>query len=651
MNDAPFLKRAWGWGVSALLFAVFFLRLLVLPATVVDDTHDLSSHATFEYYFEHGFQWGVDVIQNVGPLGFLHYADSYAGIVRGRLVFEFLWAAVLAAMILSARRLFGNAGYRAVWLLAVFAALSAEESLLRTEVAPYLFLVLTAYFLFTEEARGPWRPAHVLFMLGLAVLSLMKSAHFTLSLALVGAYAVQKAMDRDLRPALANLLCFGLFLAATWVLAGQRLANFPRFARSVFAFTSGYSEGMTFYEHPLMTLLGAGLGVFLLAACAYRLARSGLRGTGLCGFLAFCTFVAWKHGFVRADVHMYTFLDYVLFASVPVFLADRPDRPAGPGALERRGRLYAYLLCLALCWAPLSLDYGPSPVVKFRQGVDEIRARLAALRHYPAYVAALDQRLEDNRRRMALDSFRPIVGDARVDCLGKRPAALVLGGFNYRSRPMPISFATFNEELLRRNAEFFADPRTAPDYVVAQIDTIDRRLVAQDDSMAKREILYRYRPRAEEKDSVLLERRSGAGSPAGAPLGEPRAFRLGEEVPVPDADRGWLWARVDVRYTRLGRLVSFLYKPPRISIELIDERGERRLAKLVPGMARAGFLLEPLIENNADLLRAYGEGQGAAPTPPRVKAFRVVVAKPRARPLVAEDVTVSFERLPSPAAR
>src|SRR5687768_10104549 len=68
----------------ALLFVLLLVTLVQVPREAYDVGHDSSSHATFEYYAAHGFQFGRDVYQNTGPLGYAHYAYTHVGLLPGR---------------------------------------------------------------------------------------------------------------------------------------------------------------------------------------------------------------------------------------------------------------------------------------------------------------------------------------------------------------------------------------------------------------------------------------------------------------------------------------------------------------------------------------------------------------------------------------
>src|SRR5262249_62137681 len=80
-----------------------------------------------------------------------------------------------------------------------------------------------------------------------------------------------------------------------------------------------------------------------------------------------------------------------------------------------------------------------------------------------------------------------------------------------------------------------------------------------------------------------------------------------EEVAVPGD--GPVWASLRIDQTLLGRLQALLYRLPPITVELTLADGEHPLFRLVPAIARSGFLLSPLIVDHggfAALLRRDG---------------------------------------------
>ncbi len=79
-------------------------------------------------------------------------------------------------------------------------------------------------------------------------------------------------------------------------------------------------------------------------------------------------------------------------------------------------------------------------------------------------------------------------------------------------------------------------------------------------------------------------------------------YRLGEEVALPVSPNGFAWATLDLEPTLAGRLASFLFRPPLLTITIRYANGRVDHFRLVSALARAGFLLTPSILNTADML-------------------------------------------------
>ena len=63
------------------------LTLVLIPTTIskfvygVIDVHWLGSEAAYDYWINNKFLWGETIIQNIGPLGFIHFPLSFTGIM------------------------------------------------------------------------------------------------------------------------------------------------------------------------------------------------------------------------------------------------------------------------------------------------------------------------------------------------------------------------------------------------------------------------------------------------------------------------------------------------------------------------------------------------------------------------------------------
>src|SRR5262249_3674582 len=76
-----------------------------------------------------------------------------------------------------------------------------------------------------------------------------------------------------------------------------------------------------------------------------------------------------------------------------------------------------------------------------------------------------------------------------------------------------------------------------------------------------------------------------------------------------------------VKPSRRGRLKKHLYKPAPLLIQLRTGDDQYYTYRLIPDMARTGFLINPLLMTNTDLIRLYGPDAGK-----QVVAFRIRLA-------------------------
>jgi len=604
--------------VAAALLLV--LTLLEFPSVPYDVYHDLSSSASLEYFATHGVQFGTELVQNVGPLGWVHYGYGYAGYLHAeKLVLKSLARVVLAVLVLwSCTRLRSRAA-RVVWLLAFVVLLPIGSEMISLDVNEawaYLSAYLSGLVLLgLPKGRGSaLRAAPALFFL--AFLALTKHTLLVVSAFIVLAVVFDRLRRCEGRRALALALPYAGFLVLIWVLAGQRLANLPEFALGVLRFTEGYNEALGLPAVPPSTSLGlvalGGLAALILSRAVRRtqsLAKSAID--------AFFVFLVWKHAFVRADVeHVNIFFYTAVFLALLFGLAferrSEPGREAEPGAasasLAVASASVALFCTLALFASIPEANYRITRVTGLWSG------NLEWLVSTGRRSKDLARGLEDRKQQFALPEVRDRVGGASIDFFGFEAGWLLLNDLAYAPRPMPITFAAANAPLLRRNEAFYRDPSRAPQYILARLGSIDERLVPLDDGLALGAILDNYHPSVLHDDLLLLER-SGSREireRAERPLLQEKEIGFDEPLSLAAFLGHWTWLEVEVQPSLLGRARALALRPAPVRIVLsVEGRVHPEPRKFVTSMGRAGFLISPLIESSRDLLAAYTIGASA----------------------------------------
>jgi hypothetical protein len=613
----------------AAAFLILAFHFLEFPFGAYDTGHDLSSAAAFAYYTAKDFQFGVDVYQNAGPLAHVHHSYVYSGLLHGpRVLVKCLLRVALAGLVLWAVSRFGRPLLGLAWL-ASFVVLypigddSDWPYVDTNEGFAYLTVYLGGLLLLSGSGREGARrwAAEAAVLAILSGLALMKHTLLVLSVGVVGVASLAQAA-RGERADAARLLVVAVgSITLAWRLTGQQLVHLPDYLRGVFWFAQGYNEAMALPAPPVLGGLAAGVVLLMMGASVWNGARGGISPWLALVNVSF-GFVLWKHAIVRADAaHLSLFFLTAIYCGLLFCFAS--DLPSRAGAAPRvGGRLAAgtavplVLLSLAGLWL----------------GVPECQYRPQRLavhwRHNAAWLAApaarraeLEAELRAARERHELPRVKALVGGSSIDQFGYQPGWVLLNGLAYRPRPMPISFAASNAALLERNAAFYRGVR-APEFVLSRVGAIDGRLAAQDDGLALAALFECYHPVLREGPVVLLRKNPLAERLRAEwrPLRELRV-RQGEAVPVADLATPFVWTSVRMEPTWLGRLRSLLYQPAAVRITVDLAEGGRQARRFVTSMGETPFLIDPLIEDNADLLDAY-LGRSAK----RVRSFSVGAA-------------------------
>lgn len=631
-------SRAWLLPAGVILAAFFFSPV----SAVMDTLLDSSNYSSYTYFAAHRFQYGPEVVPMSGPFGYVMYGSVYNGLLFWtRWGLQLACGAAFAAMLLWFFHRSRNSAWRWVWL-----ALVVVFSPLMEDLQFEWMILLSGLFLLQRPPVAPPRRWILVVAAGLAFLSLIKGTHLVLSVATLGVVVVHHAAHRDWRRV---ALTIGGYLASFlifWLIAGQDPLHIPSFLRGTLALTSGYNEAMSLDEAPITLAHGLAAAGLLALALAWGFWHRRNTPAMLATTLLFAgvSFVKWKHGFVRADGHIYIFHHYVTVAVVLWYLAAF----AGPrGSDQPTGRRVALGLMLAGLVAGLWVEGAGQSVRRLAWLVETwhpARLKLVAdqLLHPAAAKARFDRQLGEVRDIQVMSLTQQAVDRRSIDLFGIQHGIIPLNGLNYHPRPMGGgAFNAYNRYLMEANRDFIRDPARRPDFYLLRYETIDERLGTQDDGPTLIEILSHYRPTLIERGHLLLKL---ADEPQPAEL-QPLSrltVHFGEFTQVPTVpDDQLLVARFTIAPTLLNRLRTFLYKAPLVFISI---KGEGIQApdsrRFIPGMVSNPFLFSPAIEDNSDLAYLYTRQPGK-----RVTGFTLFSTHPGQW---QDPVTVEFFTTPRP---
>lgn len=619
-----------------ILGLCLWLCFVKLPVAAPRDSIPQSWEAVLSFATAHHLQWGRDIVYTYGPLGFLT-SDFYWGNFFWPIL---LWATALAIVLtlatlkfLGRLTLVGRLGFCVALIL-----LTSPTGQDLTIDALYFFAitVLGVACVPSERPRIPWLIATGFVF---AVMSLVK-----FSFLIYCGYTVVVLVAASL---LAGRWKNGAVLAgsaaasllALWFAAGQSLSGMPRFLVHSLQLASGYSSAMTVNPYPPDLRLGIPLLICVsgLVVARWLAIGGGFRRLDRVALAAAGIFLAWKEGFVRADIHVIVFFIYgFLFAALSpaMFAGTSADPPsdardeagttpqfAGSTAIRRELALALNAASLLLAAAPF-LFQRRSFIAAAEYGFAARLADTSTAIALPAtFHKDLDTDLNLRRYRIRLPRITAAVGSASVAALNFDQDAAILNGLNYIPQPVFQSYSAYTPELQALNAAFFESDR-APEFVLWRSRTIDARFPTIDDGSVALRILGAYTPVLRERGFILWRRRAPA--PAHYSLADPR-----EQTAAFDE---WIslsaeptWATIELQHTAWGSLQNLLWSYPIIRFDVRLEDGRTMSYRLLSGNAQYGFVLSPLLEVDASLLYPADPSH----PPARVVAARIRSDNPR----------------------
>jgi hypothetical protein len=235
-----------------------------------------------------------------------------------------------------------------------------------------------------------------------------------------------------------------------------------------------------------------------------------------------------------------------------------------------------------------------------------------------SYRSEMDASLSLQKQRFECPQIKAEVGQSTVDVFGHYQGIALLNGLNYHPRPVFQSYNAYTPFLIRTNAEFYRSD-AAPSFVISTLYSIDYRLPTLDDSEALRVLLLDYELVLQEK-GFLLWRRLAQRRAANEEVSESetREIAFGQAVTLAE---GNVWCVMEIKESTLGKLRRFLYKPPTLFISVTDKDDRSTVYRILPGSARAGFILDPYLRSQADII---GLKTRSAPQPEHVSSFTLV---------------------------
>ena len=414
--------------------------------------------------------------------------------------------------------------------------------------------------------------------------------------------------------------------------------------------TSGYTEAMSTRGRPSELVWYCATASLLLAVvCAVEVRLRRWQGILPATVIALALFLGFKHAFVRQDrghvwPEMVSLTSLVLLLSPFAWLRLKQGRQKW---LVVAACIVAFLNCA---------DWPGLPEAKREMGPSILgylgRAPRLAVESLSGFVQIVLHPSDIDRVHAA--SMAQIRGEwplpamaGTVDMYPPNQAVIFAYGLSYRPRPVFQSCSAYTAALENLNRRYVAGPGS-PENILFGIAPIDWRFPALEDGLSWPELLTRYAPAGSTPQFLILKKRRVPLEYALEPLSE---YQVGWDQTVtlqlPSDDP--IWAEIDVRPTLEGRLMTIVYKPDLMVLALQTKDGHIHVCHLIPGMARCGFLLSPVIRTRQQFGLLYSDaGLGQFQGQTVAKIMLIGVGKHRHPQGYEDQFTLRLYRLKYP---
>lgn len=597
-----------------------FAFLFFLPTRFFSDLTvglDPSWQIALQLAFEKPRVFGQDFIFTYGPLGFISTRFPSPSNFWLLLTHDlFIYFTLILIFISLARRL---KSYVSLISLVLVCWLAGNTINSLDIVVVHFAMML--YLLF--EHRDTKKSLYLILAAILSVVIFYVKLNLGLaSVMCMIAYCISLAATDSIRTSIIAIVLYTVCLWSTSLFIPVDIMDYIIASLHI---ASGYNEGMFLTQPDKLKYLWYALSIVvaysLTCLSSIKQIFKNLENLLPIAFVTGFIFIIFKQSFVRADEHVFTFIDFI---SVPIGLA----------CLATSRKLSARL------FFPLIVSLAVSIYIhQSRLSFDYVEYRFEAFQSYLSQMQSYDNSsLREKHASMANlpSEFLKEIGSKTVDIIPWDISQLYYYNLNYEPRPVMQSYSAYDEYLDGKNANKYLSD-SAPEYLIYALQCTDDRYCFFDETKTKLAMYSNYEIVKRTEHLLLFKKRKQPFQQSKNPVSK-IVGQMNQWIEVPES-KNILISKINVSYSLMGKLLAIFYKPPKLMIEIELTSGENFTYWSVLPIIKAGIISNRFIESTSDSVKFF---KGKFKKMKQIKKFRFVAENNSA---FQSSFTATFEEI------
>jgi len=408
-------------------------------------------------------------------------------------------------------------------------------------------------------------------------------------------------------------LLFGCYAASTcllWVLSGEQIQYLLPYCTAALHIVSGYSEVMSLpfstYENAFKDF------IFALAVCVgyglmflYLLVHDRLKASAWFIIAPFF-FLAFKESFVRSDLHTAYFVKALPYAVCYLLFVFSEPSVNGKKVLlpiQTGKRICCVLLALLLVPDVVNMKWYPSSTIcadynsiyspeKYEAFVNNSKDSVRMMPEYQALIQDIEPYPDSTLGMLSGEQTFFIAYDL-IDRFKLNPIISLWENFNS------------NTETVASDHYF---GNNAPDILLYRPEPLDDYFIFRM-GIILQSLLENYHAEKVDDYGYLVLQHNEQDKREAVTLSDPLEASVGSPIEIPSAENAFVFMKIDWKLTPLGKLASFILKPPQTEVVIQTEGGTRDY-RFFRTLANNGLYVTSLIETPQDLAALFAGDLG-----------------------------------------